>query len=515
MANQAGPNISGAGRSRTARGMLAVAAIACGALLATVASGEAGWLSRFGRAGELSTPMSAVSALEHAAAHVKSLTVAKSGGTAIAAQATAEGHWTLVSRSGETFTSANAAEFARGIQLLAPEIAAAEGKLALYLTEDSVFAGRIGLKDLPKSAAVYMVRDKDAYRLIRRNDGSSLFAEVRPGLVVEITERLLFDEALYQLARPVNRSGVRVLSLEPGGPASLSSVPRFEPSGTRALVDMIDPARFADALPRLKGQTALITGRVDGDTLFLQAAGSTERGVKLRELIAAAEAADVNLIVLRATSSRQPGGRNWLWQTVEVRGLDDALKSATMSDFLASLGNGRAPFAVTVSQSGAGQIGVLRTSLDLVPVRDVTSAMPTVAEVSGKLTELAGSVTGHVAIQAVSAHVRSSERQSELDRRIVPGVPSWAQGVYAMALFLGFFGATVSARWWARIWPPENRAEYGNGFGYWAARSIRGSLFYLVFMPLSGPLSAALAALQRLRTAALVPMRWWHQTRGS
>ena len=38
---------------------------------------------------------------------------------------------------------------------------------------------------------------------------------------------------------------------------------------------------------------------------------------------------------------RQPGGRNWLWQRIAVGGLDDALKRATLGDFLDALGKAR------------------------------------------------------------------------------------------------------------------------------------------------------------------------------
>jgi hypothetical protein len=465
---------------------------------------QADWLSRLGlsRLGLSAEPSGAsdtrtsARALEQATAFIKALPAAKPGQSVLAAQSSAEGHWTLINRTGETFTSANTAEFARGLPLLAPEAATANGTLALYLTEDSLFAGRAGLKDLPKTAQPHMVRGKDAYRLVMSGDRTTVHAEVRPGLIVEMTERHLFDEALYQLARPVSRSGVRVLALEPGGPPTLPSAPRLDSTGTRALVDLVDPAQLSGALTSLKGQTALITGRIDGELLMFQPTTGIERSIKTRDLIAAAESADVNLIVLRAASSRQPGGRNWLWQTIEVKGLDDALKSSTLADFLAGLSAGRGPVAITTARTGA-----MRASLELAPVRGGAASIPSVAEVSSKLTELAGNVTGHVAIQSLSAHLRSADRQQELDRRLIAGIPGNVQTVYGGLMILGLFGMGVSRQWWARIWPMEQRADYANGMGYWAAMLVRTGLYAFVFLPLTGCVSAVIAAVRQFYPA--------------
>ena len=132
---------------------------------------------------------------------------------------------------------------------------------------------------------------------------------------------------MWQLARPLNKANVRVLALEPGGPPRLASTPRIDPATKRAMVDAIDPASLPAALGSVRGQTVLVTGRVDGRLLYVQPSSGPERSMLLPDLFKAAEEADVNLIVLRTASTpRQPGGRNWLWQKVEVRGLEQAMQ---------------------------------------------------------------------------------------------------------------------------------------------------------------------------------------------
>ena len=69
-----------------------------------------------------------------------------------------------------------------------------------------------------------------------------------PASFVELAERKAFEEAVWQLARPLNKANVRVLALEPGGPPRLASAPRIDPATKRAMVDAIDPASLPAAL---------------------------------------------------------------------------------------------------------------------------------------------------------------------------------------------------------------------------------------------------------------------------
>ena len=285
--------------------------------------------------------------------------------TALAAQATQEGHWRFVNRAGETFTAGTPEELKRVAAVLLPD-AKADARLSLYLTEETIFLNRAALKDLPKGTELYVVAGRESYRVLRRGEGAAerLYAQVRPNLVVEMAERKAFDEAIWQLARPLKAANVRVLALEPGGPPRLASTPRIDPATKRTLVDAIDPASLPAALGTVRGQTVLVTGRVEGRVLYVQPSSGAERSLLLPDLFKAAEEADVNLVVLRAASTpRQPGGRNWLWQKVEVKGLEQAMQHARVADFLNALGGPGGRFARVGERLGParharGQAGV-------------------------------------------------------------------------------------------------------------------------------------------------------------
>ena len=441
--------------------------------------------------------------IDAAAAHIKTLPV-QPDRPAIATSATQEGHWRLVNRAGETMTAANAEELTRALNVLAPEMAGnAKARLVLYVDEETVFLRRPLVWQLP-SADLYVVIGADAYRV--RNAPPSTnprflaaFVDVPPRLIVKLDDRGVFDETLAQLARPLGKTQIRSIALEPGGPAMLPSSPRIDPDTKRALTDPIDPDRLRHSLSGLRGQTALVTGRVDGDLLFFRPSSGPERSLLLRDLTAAAEAADVDLIVLKSSSARQPGARTWLWQRTEVANLDAAIERGRLAEFLSALGGDGDRLSVATKVENTS-----RTRLEIDPIREGFFDDPAIKPLSGPITgvvkDILSEVTAKVPVQGISAYMRSSQRDRELSRRVVPGIPSWLQMSYAAGLALGLLGFAVARGWWRRIWPPERAAEYGNLFGFQAARLARHLAFGLLFLPLAGPL--ALLALPFRRKSA-------------
>ena len=96
-----------------------------------------------------------------------------------------------------------------------------------------------------------------------------------------------------------------------------------------------------------------------------------------------------------------------------------------------------------------------------------------------------GQVTGAVTPVAVHANLVSDARRRELAWRVVPGVPSVAQGGYLAAGLLGLLAWPVASRWFRRLWPGEARIDYDNARGFLLARAIRGITFVALFLPLT------------------------------
>ena len=382
----------------------------CAALLLASAApvAQANWLAKLargaGEAGSEATRFGAVG-LERATAVLERLP-ATAKGSALAAHATPEGHWKFVNREGEVFTAGTPDELKRAVPTLLPE-AAADAKLAFYLDEDTVFGDRALLRDLPQGSSLYVVAGRDSYPLVRRSDAApdALFAAVRPHLVVALSDRGLFEDAIAQLERPLSRASIRTLALEPGGPVTLSSSPRLDPQTKTALVDAIDPAELPGAMRSLRGQTVLVNGPDRGQPVAVppferaraepQAARPDRRGGRRRR-----QSGDP-----QRAGPRQPGGRNWLWQRISVDGLDDALKRATLGDFLDALGAGRGEFRASIGREGDGRV-LIRA------VPDTSGAEPITGLVGDWLSKVASNVTGNVVTSALEVHARDEERQS-------------------------------------------------------------------------------------------------------
>jgi len=437
-------------------------------------------------------------ALEAAAAHLRALPDAQDG---LAAQATEEGHWRFVNRPGETYTAGTPEELKRVASVLLPE-RRVDAKLALYLTEDTLFRHPGALKDLPTATELYVVVGRESYQIRIRTEAGieRLFAAIKSNLLVELREYTAFQEAVWQLARPLSKASVRVLALEPGGPAALASSPRIDPASKRALIDVIDPASLPAALAALGGQTVLVTGRLADRLVYVQPASGSERSIILSDLIKAAEEADLNLVVLRAAATpRQPGGRNWLWQKVEVKGLDAALEHASVADFFNAFApSGRQLLVSAVPEGG-------RTSL-LLTAESAPSGPALPIGVGDAFSGIAAAITGRVLTIGITANMRSAARQQELDQRLLPGIPADAQLGYLLLLLLGLLGTPAARGWWRRVWPPEVAGEYATRGGYLAAGAVRGSVFLLLFLPLTAALSAPIS-LRRLVALASAPLR--------
>lgn len=472
------------------------------ALVAAPEIAHANWLTRIGKeAGEAGSKVgkTGLSGLDTGVAVIKALPET-SDAVRLAAKATPEGHWTFANRDGATFTAADADEMGRVVKALAPD-AADTGKaerLALYLDPDSVFKHHDGIKDLPQGARLHVTVGRTAYRLVPSTASATGFAaRMRANLDVAMSKPRLFEEAIWQLSRRLNKADIRVVALDVNGADTLRFAPQVVKGQDIAKVDRIKPDRLADALSEVRGQTVLLKGRIAGDAFVVTPTGGQERRLSLSELTQAAGDHDVNLVFLQSSAGRQPGGRNWLWQTVEVEGLKTAVKRATYADFLNALAEGRGPFLVRASEQGRGRV--------MVEAKPEASSGESFGEVVGEFGEWLGQVssevTGNVVSEAVTASLNSKERQQELDWRIVPGVPSVFQFIYLGSVVLGVLAWSTARQWWRYVWKRETLADYPDRRGYYAARGVKFLAFLLVFLPI--------VALPALMVQTAVNIWWW------
>ncbi len=457
-------------------------------------AGEAG-----GKAGTHAHPN--LGAAGKAARHLGDLADAPKG--ALAAHATPEGHWTFVNREGQTFTAGTADELKRVVPSLAPD--AGDGKLTLYLSEDSIFANKQHLDKLPKDADLHLVTDKGAYPVTRAGKGGqSLTLKLKPNLSINLADHDLFQETISYLSRPLNNSGIRTIALDPAGSNLLSAAPRIDAATKAALVDKLDPVHLNKAFSGIRGQTAVIVGRVDNGKLFFKPQSGPEMSRDVEELLSAARQNDVNLVMLHAETPLQPGGQNWLWQKIEVGGFDDAISGKTFGDFLDALAARRAPMSISAAREGLGRVRISALADEGGAVSSVQPAM----------FDVIGHITGEVVTKAAEIHVRDESSQREIDGQLIPGIPTYIQIPYLIGIVTGIMGWGTSRGWWRRIWAPPPRAQGQGRLGHWVQGAPNFLAYLLLFLPIAGMPAFAWHAMKQFWASVTAPFRWiWSKLR--
>jgi hypothetical protein len=462
-------------------------------LLRETSEGAVGTAGRAGRAVELPQ-------LKSAAAYLDKLQAAPKG--ALAAHATLEGHWQFVNRDGQTFTVGTPGEMKRVLPTFAPDATrVSEKKMTLYLSEDSVFANKAAIDELPQDASLNVVVEGAAYRVARFGKGPDLVlkAYLAPNLAMVLRDQAAFEETVYLLGRQLNRSNIRTIAFEPGVSAPLSSAPKIDPGTKMALVDRLDPAKLGTGLRPIRGQTALVTGRVEDGKLIVAPASGSEIGLPIDRLVAAARDNDVNLVVLQSDSGRQAGGRNWLWQKIRIGGLDEASDKTTFGDFLDALAARRGGFLLDASRDGAN-----RVHITAVPN---SAGAGLASDASNVVHDLVSHVTGEVVTNAVSIDARDRDTQTESDARLIPWLPTSIQYPYLAGIVAGLAGWATVRKWWSVSLRAIGRRAQVQNLRSWR-RVASELLFVTVFLPIAGFPAFVIQGLHQLILMVLAPFRW-------
>ncbi|MGI9406766.1 MAG: hypothetical protein ACR2O4_10380, partial [Hyphomicrobiaceae bacterium] len=365
------------------------------------------------------------------------------------------------------------------------------------------------LDTLPRGARVRVAHKSEAFSVLGAPpfDPGPLHVRLRDSLVVKIDGDTALAEAAWQMRRAVNQSTLRVLTLDPKASATVPRL-RVTAKGKALPPESVNPFALAKGLGNLRGQTVLLTGKIDGDLLYFTPPSGKMQSVLLSDVRKAALRDDVNLIVLNADSPRQPGVRNLLWQRAEVDGLREALDKATMGDFLDALATGRGPLELSVSATGATHVSV-RAAPKPSLARHLPEHDGSILTATEKIfTELVSGVSGNVLTSGIEATMRSEARETELKNRIVPGIPSDIQILYIVAFVVGLLGLPTILGWWRKLWPIRDRASFGSTLGLIGNRLLRFFPFTFLFVPLVAFIATPYQMLVRPLALITVPFRW-------
>lgn len=400
------------------------------------------------------------------------------------------GHWTFTNRAGETFTAANPDEMARVLTVLTPGV---DGRpIDIIIDEADAFAPGARFDALPAGTTLKMrIAGERAPVPMRRTstaDGDRVSVRLRPAVTVTAARQDTLREAIAQLQRHLDPQRLSLVSLTHGAPPRPTDARRGLTDGEGLRAEPIRATGLAAAMASFERRTMIVVGRLNGNTLTYRGANGIEHSLDLAPVRAAAARHDVNLIVIDADTPRQPGIRNWLWQEAAIDGLAADLRQSSLADLLDQLGGRAGQLNVTIRETGGG-----RTRLRA--ARDSASLTDQIGSAVGRvMQEIMSETLGTVVPSGIEADVTSVDRAKELDRRIIPGVPSAWQWGYLGLMIIGFFGLGPARAWWFAVWPPEQRSDYDSAVGYHLAATARILVFTFVYLPIVA-LPAAVAAM--------------------
>jgi hypothetical protein len=129
------------------------------------------------------------------------------------------------------------------------------------------------------------------------------------------------------------------------------------------------------------------------------------------------------------------------------------------------------------------------------------------AGAANAIQDLVSNVTGEVVTRAIDIYSRDSGAQTELDARLVPGVPTYIQIPYLAALFAGLICWGTVRPWWGKLFPASAVAAQQRSTSR-AGRVVRELAFVLLFVPVAGLPAIVVNSLLQIMHFALAPVDW-------
>ncbi|MEM7406154.1 MAG: hypothetical protein AAF458_12720 [Pseudomonadota bacterium] len=375
--------------------------------------------------------------------------------------------------------------------------------LEIYVADDVLWTHRNRFAALPADATLHVVhRGQSPYRINRRAGAGDWAIAVGNRVEVPYMAPGRFDSVVFRLTRPLQRASIRLIRLEPGARQPLPLAPRHQ----RARLpdaDPVDPGNLATALRRIRGQTAVLTGRVKNGVLE---AGSPPVRVPLADIARAAEDADVNLIVAGLNSPLQPGARGVFGRAKRFVDLERAYAAPDLAGFLSEL---TSTGVLRLSPGTRGDTHVAMTG-----ERYPRAAPADAAAVPAERRPSSSPETGDGLETALHfGHVvhlvhRTQAVEEDYDQRVFVWLPSSIMYLLAANWILGILAHGTAWGWMSGLWPLAPFREHPSRAQWLLLAPLRRLIFYSVFLMLAGGLAAAWLLLLALFVILSTPVIW-------
>ena len=345
----------------------------------------------------------------------------------------------------------------------------AESKLALVIDSHELPPSLDDLNRIPENYTLYIKQKQKAYRLTRSPD----WAISHEQLAVKVNSIDDIKQVTWHLQRPWANKRIYV-----------SGLPYQPNAGMAAKIQGTGIQSFLENPRQFRQQTLVVPGILDGETFYV--AGSKSQAVDIAQMKALAREYDTTLVFLHADSDKAV---RKLGQTLQAAFVENTLYDDTAA-FIQRLNPDAGPMTLEINPSGQSQIAISARVKRVEPA-DATS--PEQAPSSPLVTGLKLGV--NLAGKVAQIYRPDQKRSQELDRRIIPWLPSWLQFYLIVSVFLGVMVWSFSRSLWARLWQPKTREHFSHTVFYILFRFAHETVFLLLFLPLFGALCFVLNVL--------------------
>lgn len=372
-----------------------------------------------------------------------------------------------------------------------------EKQVEVFADIDTLATSHPDVLNIAKSDNLFLVGKNNTKLLVSVGRDNKLAVEFAPNVKVRVAvasgDTKLFQEASVHLNRAPNLANIRQIALS--NDAKLTDLPQvaFRQDGL-PVVGGISPDGIETAFSIIKGQSALLSGKIEDGFLLYKTGLTTTGRVSLDRLKKAASDANVDLTIIDIGSTRQA-------------------KIGSASKMSAKLAQARTNADVYSTLTPKGQELLIDASQDIRGRVQITAIATKPNKADGltskaaiDTTSLAADVADYALMRAavygaraIHVYTNDEDRARELANRFIPGIPSWIQYLAIVNLALGLFSSISGWRFWRRVWPTPQS---------WLLKILRLILYVVPYLLLFGTIQMGVSYVWDIMKLVFAIIYW-------
>ncbi|MCP4932872.1 MAG: hypothetical protein GY927_01400 [bacterium] len=363
------------------------------------------------------------------------------------------------------------------------------GKALFFVSQNDLFRSSKSTSLLAKIDGLHVITGSKTSlpvsRILDQKGADTWGVEIRKGMIAASHNAHDLSEALFRMNHTFNPADVHVVSFSKKAPDFPDPI-NFAASGRVPDPTLIDPTRLDRAFKVLRGKKLIVTGKVEGGVLFVKTRGGTVKRLPLDDLRTKAREANIDLIILGGKSTAQPGKKSFFGRQ-DGKKLSAAFATERYGDFLVALGGKKKLMVMQLDAVDESHV-VWRSMPDSAKASKGLLKRMEKEPVASSLARALVNPVGKAAPKededelSIELNAKSKGWQTELEHRIIPGIPFGLQLLYIVNLIAGLLAWTTSSWLWEKIWRSKGRSEFSSKWSWFGYRLVRNLTMILTLM---------------------------------